>query len=504
MKSDLSEQELVRREKLDNIRALGNPFPNNVKNTDTCEIIRSGVCHLDDVPEGDRPIHIVSGRIIAMRLMGKAAFIQIQDRSGKLQAYIRKDAVGDESFLAFKKFDIGDIVEVQGFGFKTKTDEPSLHVSKIRLLVKCLSPLADKWHGLSDVEVRYRQRYLDLIVNPEVRNIFVTRSRIISGIREYFNSRDYIEAETPMMSSVASGASAKPFTTHHNALSMDLFMRIALELPLKKLVVGGLERVYEIGRVFRNEGISTQHNPEFTMIEFYQAYANYQDLMELTEDLIHGLSKNIIGSEEITFGEHKISYAKPWRKLTMVQAVREYTYVSEDCDLYTYEGVLAAAKSLGLDDLLEEPDYGKVLYEIFDRLVESKLIQPTFITQFPLSVSPLARKSDDDPRFCDRFELMVAGMELANGFSELNDPEDQLQRFQQQQEAKAQGDEEAMDLDEDFIKALEFGLPPTAGEGIGIDRLVMLLTGSASIRDVILFPQMRPVDSHDSSEGSLK
>lgn len=481
-----SEQELIRRQKLDEIRKQRYPFPNDVNVSASCQDVRAAV-------DADEDLTIrVAGRIMAVRMMGKASFCQIQDQSGQAQLYIRKDAVGDETYEEYSKFDLGDIVYVEGTTFRTKTGEPSVKVTKLRLLVKCLHPLPEKFHGLSDVEIRYRQRYLDLIVNPEVRETFRRRAQIISYIRNFFNARNYVEVETPAMSSVASGAAAKPFATHHNALDVDLSMRIALELPLKKLVVGGLERVYEIGKCFRNEGISTEHNPEFTMLEFYQAYATYETLMDLTEELLTGLCQEIVGSQVISFRDMEVDFSAPWKRLTMKDAVAELGGFEGDYDFDTLEGVQAAAKEVGFEDIADITDYGKALYELFDRHIEYRIVNPTFITQHPTSISPLARANQDDPRFTDRFELMAAGMELANAFSELNDPEDQLERFEAQIRLKEAGDDEAMPLDRDFVCSLEYGLPPTAGQGIGIDRLVMLLTDSASIRDVILFPTLRP------------
>jgi lysyl-tRNA synthetase class 2 len=426
--------------------------------------------------------------------MGKAAFCNIQDGSGVLQIYVRRDDVGQDSFKEFKTFDIGDIIEVTGYPFKTKTGELSLHSESIRLLVKCLHPLPEKWHGLADVETRYRQRYLDLIVNSESRQIFKKRAQIIAGIRKFFDEHGFIEVETPAMSTIASGATARPFLTRHNALNVDLNLRIALELPLKKLVVGGIERVYELGRVFRNEGISKEHNPEFTMIEFYQAYATYEDLMQLTEDLLVGLCRMVNGSLKISFREKEIDFSPPWRRLTMIESIHEIAGVSKELDLRTREGAIAAAEKLGYDDLVELDAAGSIIFEIYDRAVEDKIINPTFITQFPKCVSPLARTNQADPEFVDRFELIIANMEIANAFSELNDPEDQRERMEGQLKAKEAGDDEAMALDEDFLFALEYGLPPTAGEGIGIDRLVMILTDAPNIREVILFPTLRPVE----------
>ena len=495
MSEELNEQELVRRGKLSKLRGAAYPYPNDVKEVITCAEIKAAADVEQALPLEARKQMTAAGRIMSLRLMGKAAFCHIQDRSGQLQIYVRLNDVGDEAFSAFKAFDLGDIMEVKGRPFHTRTGEASLHAEKVRLLVKCLRPLPEKWHGLRDVEMRYRQRYLDLIVNPQVKDAFIARARIIASIRDFFNSRGYIEVETPVMSTVASGAAARPFVTHHNALNLDLHLRIALELPLKKLVVGGIERVYELGRVFRNEGISTQHNPEFTMLEFYQAYADYEDLMDLTEELICSLCSKVVGAQKVSFDGREIDFCSPWKRLTMVEAAYEIGGISREHDLLTMAGAQAAAKALGFEDLLHCTDYGKVIFEIFDRHVQDKIVNPTFITQHPTSISPLARPNLADPRFVDRFELMVSGMELANAFSELNDSEDQASRFEQQQQAKEAGDEEAMGLDQDFVTALEYGLPPTAGEGIGIDRLVMLLTASSSIRDVILFPTLRPVEN---------
>ncbi len=492
MAAELSEQEVVRREKLEKARVEGYPFPNDVVVTSNAKLLAASLEAAEALEPEQRPRQTIAGRLLAKRMMGKASFSHIHDASGGIQIYVRKDDVGEQVFTAFKTFDLGDIVEVSGYMFRTKTGEPTLHAESIRLLVKCLHPLPEKWHGLKDIEIRYRQRYLDLIVNPESKEVFVKRAKIISYIRRFFDERDYVEVETPVMSTIASGAAARPFETYHNALSVELNCRIALELPLKKLVVGGIERVYELGRVFRNEGISHEHNPEFTMLEFYQAYATFETLMDLTEELITGLCQHITGGHKVVFGEKEIDFSAPWKRLSMLDAIHEIGGVSKEFDLNTIEGVHAAANSLGFDDVADISDYGKALFEVFDRHVESKIVNPTFITSHPLSISPLARPSQTDGRFVDRFELMVAGMELANAFSELNDPADQRERFEEQAKAAAAGDEEAMGLDEDFVTALEYGLPPTAGQGIGIDRLVMLLTGAKSIRDVILFPTMRP------------
>ena len=492
MAEERSEQELVRRAKLGKMKLRTYPYPNDVQATTNTARVRELAALLADTPPVERPIHSVAGRVMSMRAMGKASFFHVQDRSGRLQVYVKKDELGAEAYAEFSENDLGDIVQVSGYPFVTKTGEPSLHATAVRLLVKCLHPLPEKWHGLTDVEVRYRQRYIDLIVNPSVVDAFIKRAQIIATIRRFFDDRGYIEVETPVMNTVASGAAARPFITHHQALDIDLNLRIALELPLKKLVVGGLERVYELGRVFRNEGISTEHNPEFTMIEFYQAYATYETLMDLTEDLLVKLCDDVVGAREAVYDGKAINFSPPWKRLTLVDSIYELGELPRSIDLHTLSGVHQAAKHFGHEDISTISDYGKALYEIFDRSIESRIVDPTFITQHPTSISPLARKNMKDPRFTDRFELIVCGMELANAFSELNDSEDQRERFDEQLLARQKGDEEAMELDEDFVAALEYGLPPTAGEGIGIDRLVMLLTGSPSIRDVILFPTMRP------------
>lgn len=490
---DLGEQEIVRREKLERIKKERYPYPNDVVVTHTSSDVIAAA--LDESITDKTQLHqSVAGRIVSFRLMGKAAFCNVVDRNGKLQVYIKKDEIGDDAFNDFKTFDLGDIIQITGYPFITKTGEASLHVKTIRLVVKCLHPLPEKYHGLTDVEVKYRQRYLDLMVNQESREVFKTRAKIVSHIRRFFDDREFVEVETPVMNTLASGAAAKPFVTHHNALDLGLYLRIAPELPLKKLVVGGLERVYELGKVFRNEGISSEHNPEFTMIEFYQAYATYEDLMDLTEELIVGLFDKIKGTRLVHFNGCDVSVERPWKRMTMKDAIRELGDIPHTIDLDTLEGVVEAGTLLGSPDIADISDYGKALYEVFDRHIESRIVNPTFITQHPMSISPLSRPNLSDPRFTDRFELMVAGMEIANAFSELNDPEDQNQRFNDQLEAKSGGDEEAMDKDSDFVTALEYGLPPTAGQGIGIDRLVMLITESKSIRDVILFPTMRPVD----------
>ncbi|PLX95454.1 MAG: lysine--tRNA ligase [Desulfuromonas sp.] len=481
-----------RRAKIDSYREEGlNPFANDFKVTHTTVEIAG--LHLDDdadVLMETEAEYSIAGRIMARRDFGKAAFLQLQDGAGRFQVYVAKNQIGDEDFELFRKLDIGDIVGISGSPFRTKTDELSLRASTVRLLTKSLLPLPEKWHGLTDVETRYRQRYLDLIVNPDVREVFRKRSRIVSLIRNFMVDRGYLEVETPMMQPVAGGATAKPFVTHHNTLKMDLFLRIAPELYLKRLVVGGYDRVFEINRNFRNEGISIQHNPEFTMMEFYQAYATYHDLMDFTEELISQVAKDVCGSYVIPYGGRDVDLTPPWDRLTLKEAIVKYGKIEmnviDDRDL-----AFAYAGTLGLE-LDKNIGHGKLLTEIFDEVVEPKLWQPTFITEYPTEISPLSRKNDERPDVVDRFELFIVGRELANAFSELNDPVDQRERFLMQLEEKAAGDEEAHAMDEDYIRALEYGLPPTAGEGIGIDRLVMLLTDSASIRDVILFPQLRP------------
>ena len=481
-----------RRTKLKDIRDQGhNPFANGFVTDSTANEVHTVHAEHDaETLEGLDTTYQIAGRIMAKRDFGKAAFIQIQDRTGRLQVYVAKNLVGEEIFEIFRKFDLGDIVGIKGRPFRTKTDELSLRAESIQLLTKSLLPLPEKWHGLTDVETRYRQRYLDLMVNPDVREVFRKRSQIISLIRDYMVNKDYLEVETPMMQPIAGGATAKPFVTHHNTLKMDLFLRIAPELYLKRLVVGGFERVFEINRNFRNEGISIQHNPEFTMMEFYQAYATYEDLMDLTEELICHLAERVVGSLKFMYGEREVDLSRPWQRLTVRESVVKFGDVSE-ADVDDHDKLLAYADKLGLE-LDKKIGYGKLLTEVFDAVAEPELWQPTFITQYTTEVSPLSRKNDQDENVVDRFELFVVGRELANAFSELNDPDDQRERFVKQLVEKEAGDEEAHAMDEDYIRALEYGLPPTAGEGIGIDRLVMLLTNSQSIRDVILFPQMRP------------
>jgi lysyl-tRNA synthetase class 2 len=437
-----------------------------------------------------------AGRILAIRSFGKANFLVISDGREKIQIYIRKDSLTERDFAMFRLLDFGDYVGVEGRLFRTKTNELTIWASKLEFLAKCFIPLPEKWHGLQDVEIRYRQRYLDLIVNPDSRKVFEVRSRVLASMRSFLNARGFLEVETPMMQPIAGGALARPFVTHHNALDMQLYMRIAPELYLKRLTVGGIERVYEINRNFRNEGISTQHNPEFTMLEFYQAYAEYRELMAMTEDMLSTIARESIGTDQITFGEHQISLAPPYRRVSLREGARESASKKlgvevTDTELRGRESAAAIAKQLHVD---VQPSWGagKIATEVFERLNEETLVQPTFVYDFPTEVSPLSKQRPDDPETVERFELYIGGFEVANAFSELNDPAEQRRRFEAQLKDKAAGDQEAHAMDDDYIRALEYGLPPTGGEGVGIDRLVMLLTNSPSIRDVILFPLMRP------------
>ena len=439
---------------------------------------------------------VLGGRIRALRPHGKAAFFEIEDATGRLQVYARKDRLGTDAYEEVRLLDVGDIVGVRGRLFLTRTNELTIEAGEVRLLTKCIRPLPEKWHGLKDVETRYRQRYVDLMVNPEVREVFRNRSRIIGLVREFLQKKGFLEVETPMMQSMAGGAAAKPFVTHHNALDLELYLRVAPELFLKRLLVGGFDQVFELNRNFRNEGLSTRHNPEFTMVEFYQAYADYQEMMELTEELFVMLAKTVRGSLRIPCGEYEINLEPPWERLSLIEGVARQAGV-EQSELKTRQGLWQVAEKLDLkfDRKLR---YGELLVELFENLVEPYLVQPTFVVGYPLDVSPLARetesearRNDAEPAFVDRFELFIGGRELANAFSELNNSDDQRKRFEQQAAARRAGDDTACEVDEDYIRALEYAMPPAAGEGIGIDRLVMLLTDSPSIRDVILFPLLR-------------
>ena len=436
----------------------------------------------------------VAGRIMSKRGMGKAIFCHIKDDKGQIQLYTRADAVSEQEFSDFRKYDIGDIVGVSGYVFKTKTEEISIHVSSVVLLSKSLRPLPEKFHGMTNTELKYRQRYVDLIVNDDSRRNFIIRSKFVSYVRRFLDNRGYLEVETPVLNTISGGATARPFITHHNTLDIDMYLRIATELNLKRLIVGGMERVYEIGRIFRNEGMDTKHNPEFTTVELYESYADFNDMMDLFEDLLSGAAMEILGTYDVTWQGHEVSLKPPFRRMTMAEAVKEYLgvdFMAIDSD----EEAVAAARSVGVDMDKVEPTWGHALYECYDQKVEEKMVQPTFITMHPVDVSPLAKRSPKDPRLTERFELFICCSEMGNAFSELNDPIDQRERFQKQVELRAHGDDEAGMMDEDFINALEYGMPPTGGLGIGIDRCVMLLTGCSSIRDVILFPTMKPLDS---------
>ena len=445
----------------------------------------------------------VAGRIMSKRGMGKAIFCHIKDDRGQLQLYIRKDDVSEQEFADFRKYDIGDIIGVTGFVFKTKTEEISVHVKGVTLLSKSLRPLPEKFHGMTNTELKYRQRYVDVIMSDESRRNFEIRSKFISYVRSFLDGRGFMEVETPVLNTISGGATARPFITHHNTLDIDMFLRIATELNLKRLIVGGIERVYEIGRIFRNEGMDTKHNPEFTTVELYQSYADFNDMMDLFEDLLSGAAMSILGTYECNWQGETIDLTPGWQRLTMAEAVKKYVGV----DFMTIEGdaeAVAAAKAAGVDMDKVEPTWGHALYESFDQLVEEKLIQPTFITMHPVDVSPLAKRSPKDHRLTERFELFICRSEMGNAFSELNDPIDQKQRFQKQVELRAKGDDEAGMMDDDFINALEYGMPPTGGLGIGIDRCVMLLTGMNSIRDVILFPTMKPLDMEKKAEKPVE
>ncbi len=491
---DETNDEYVRR--LARLQALSDegqtPYPNDFKPSTTSEEVigRYGKLTAEELTDLTDTVRL-AGRVMAKRDFGKASFIHIHDRDGRLQAYVKKDVVGEEAFARFKKLDVGDIVGLEGGLFRTRTDELTVEVKTIGLLSKGLRPLPEKWHGLKDVEARYRQRYLDLMVNPAVKDVFIKRTEIIAYLRNYLSKRSYLEVETPMLQSVYGGAAAKPFTTHHNTLDMDLFLRIAPELYLKRLIVAGFERVFEINRNFRNEGISTQHNPEFTMIEFYEAYATYEDLIELTEDMICGLVEKLHGTLKIEYQGAELDFSRPWQRISVHDAIIKYAEADEE--VFTDKAAAETlAKSLGIT-LHKDASHGKILIEIFEQVGEPQFMRPTFVTGYPLEVSPLARKKEDDPAIVDRFELFVMGKEIANAFSELNDPVDQRGRFLGQLAEREAGDDEAHPMDMEYIRALEYGMPPTAGEGIGIDRLVMLLTDSPSIRDVILFPLLRKV-----------
>jgi lysyl-tRNA synthetase class 2 len=501
VEGESTDQIAARRQKLAAVRDAGlNPYPNDFRPTHTTADFVSLYGERDAAElESCDDSTVLAGRIVAVRDFGKASFLHFEDRTGRLQAYVKRDGVGDGAFALFKQMDRGDFIGVVGTPFRTRKGELTVDVAELRLLAKSLRPLPEKWHGLSDVEIRYRQRYLDTISNEQVRETFKRRARIIQFLRRFFIEREYFEAETPMMQVIAGGAAARPFVTHHNALDMDLYLRIAPELFLKRLLVGGFERVFELNRVFRNEGVSTRHNPEFTILEFYQAYATYRDLMDLTEELFVAVAKEVVGGSILQFDGREIDLTPPWKRVSIP------AYVAEKLEL-----PIEAVRALDFDVLNDaaarlsgfgERDYrsrygdaaaGYLLVDVFETIAEPELIQPTFVEEYPVAVSPLARRSAESPNFVDRFELFIAGQEMATAFSELNDPDDQRSRLEAQRHQRAAGDDEAHAMDEDFLRALEHGMPPAAGEGIGVDRLVMLLTDSPSIRDVILFPHMRP------------
>lgn len=484
----------IRREKLELLKTANqNPFEvNTYKRTAYTEQITDNFDELEGVNVS------IAGRMMSRRDMGKANFVDIRDRYGRIQVYVRVNDIGEDNFASYKKWDIGDIVGVEGKVFRTRRGEISIHATKLVLLSKSLLPLPEKWHGLKDTDLRYRQRYLDLIVNPDVRETFEKRSKIIKEIRNFLDSRDFLEVETPVLQTLAGGAAARPFITHHNSLGLDMYLRISLELYLKRLIVGGFERVYEIGRVFRNEGMSVRHNPEFTLLELYEAYTDYEGMMNLTEDMFRHVAQTVCGTGKIVCGEHELDLDKPFERLSMVDAVRKYAGIDFD----KVDTLEEARKIAEKHHIKYEKHHlkGDILNLLFDEMCEDKIIQPTFIMHHPVEISPLAKKSPLNPAYTERFEVFIIGREFANAFSEINDPIDQRERFERQAELKAAGDDEANEIDEDFITSLEYGMPPTGGLGVGIDRLVMLLTNSASIRDVLLFPTMKPISKTQDSD----
>ena len=491
---ELSEQIKIRREKLAQLQAEGkDPFE-----ITKCEVTHHSDEIKDNFEELEEKDVAIAGRLMSKRIMGKASFCNIQDRNGNIQSYVSRNDIGDEAYAAFKKFDIGDLISIKGFVFKTKTGEVSVHAKEVTLLSKSLQVLPEKFHGLKDQELRYRQRYLDLIVNPEVRDTFIKRSRIITEIRKFLDGKGFLEVETPVLQTIPGGASARPFITHHNTLDIDMYCRIALELPLKRLIVGGFERVYEIGRVFRNEGISVRHNPEFTLMELYQAYTDYNGMMDITEEMFRTVAQNVLGTTKVVYGGHELDLGKPFARKTMVDAVKEFSGVDFDQVADTAE-----AKRIADEHHVEYEERhvkGDILNLFFEEFVEKNLIQPTFIIDYPVEISPLTKRKPDKPEFTERFELFIVGREYGNAYSELNDPIDQRHRFEYQEYLREAGDDEANMIDEDFLTALEYGMPPTGGLGVGIDRFVMLLTESVSIRDVILFPTMKPLDMPKKAE----
>ena len=509
--AELSEQEQIRRGKLAALAAAGHdPFV--ITRFDVTHHSTEAMAEFERLEnefkaahgdEADAENHenapklavSIAGRMMSRRVMGKASFCHLLDKEGKIQVYVRKDNVGEEAYAAFKDLDLGDIIGVKGEMFRTRTGEMSVKATELTLLSKSLRPLPEKFHGLKDRELRYRQRYVDLIVNPEVRRVFEVRSRFIKFLRDYLDERGYIEVETPVLNTIAGGAAARPFITHHNTLDIDMYMRIATELPLKRLIVGGMERVYEVGRIFRNEGMDPKHNPEFTTVELYEAYADYHTMMDIAEGVVSGAAKKILGTYNIEWQGEKIDLTPGWPRLTMVDAVKQYVGIDFGAITDDAEAVAAAkAKGVELADTAEKT-WGNALYACFDQKVEEQLIQPTFITMYPVEVSPLTKRSPLDPRLTERFEFFICRSEMGNAYSELNDPIDQRQRFEKQVEQRERGDDETEMLDEDFLTAMEYGMPPTGGMGMGIDRCVMLLTGADTIREVILFPTMKPMDN---------
>ena len=481
-----------RRAKLDEIREKRVAFPSDFRRNVMAGELHAEYDEKDKEALDAEPVRVsIAGRLMAKRVMGKASFAQLLDESGRMQVFVQRDSVGEDIYKEFKGWDIGDIFGAEGVMFRTKTGELSVKADSIRLLTKSLRPLPDKFHGLEDQETRYRQRYLDLIMNEASRDVFRVRTRIVHYIRRYLDNKGFLEVETPMMHAIPGGATARPFITHHNALDLQMFLRIAPELYLKRLIVGGFEKVYEVNRNFRNEGVSTRHNPEFTMLEFYEAYADYTDLMDHTEEMLRGMALEIMGDTKVHYQGDEYDFGKPFARLTVKQSILFYNEDITEEELDDLDKARAVAERLGIP-LKNSYGLGKVQIEIFEKTVEHRLKEPTFITAYPTEVSPLARRNDEDPFVTDRFEFFVGGREIANGFTELNDAEDQAERFRKQVEEKEAGDDEAMHFDADYVRALEHGMPPTAGEGIGIDRLVMLFTDSPSIRDVLLFPYMRP------------
>ena len=496
---ELNEQVKIRKEKLEEMQKLGkDPYVITKFDVDTSSAEAKANFEKLETEKGEEVGEsykvVIAGRIMSRRIMGKASFIDVQDGAGRIQSYIKRDDVGEEIYAEFKKWDIGDIIGITGFVFRTRMGEISVHAQSIKLLSKSLRPLPEKFHGLTNTDLRYRQRYVDLIMNPDVKKNFIIRSQFIKFMRRYLDDRNYIEVETPVLNTIAGGASARPFVTHHNTLDINMYMRIATELPLKRLIIGGMDRVYEIGRIFRNEGMDPKHNPEFTSVELYQAYADFHDMMDICEGIISGAAKEILGTYEVEWMGEKINLAPGWRRMTMVEAVREYVGIDFDAISDDAEAVAAAeAKGVELAEAAERT-WGNALYACFDQRVEEHLIQPTFITMYPVEVSPLTKKSPTDPRLTERFEAFICHSEMGNAYSELNDPIDQRERFEKQVEQRERGDDEAEMLDEDFLNAMEYGMPPTGGMGLGIDRCVMLLTNSDTIREVILFPTMKPQD----------